>query len=68
MGLDPQKIKEQIDGTAEGVNSARELHAIASRERMEMPITEAVFNVLAKSASPEKAVSELLARLPKEED
>lgn len=52
---------------AEGVRSARETLRRAARERVEMPITQAVCAVLEGRLAPQQAVERLLARDPKEE-
>jgi len=61
----------QILGTlghvAEGVHSAREVLRLAARQRVEMPITQAVNAVLDGRLAPAQAVERLLARDAKEE-
>lgn len=52
---------------AEGVRSARETLRRAARERVEMPITQAVCAVLEGRLAPQQAVERLLARDAKEE-
>ena len=52
---------------AEGVRSAREVLRLAARERVDMPITQAVNAVLDGRLAPPQAVERLLARDPKEE-
>ena len=52
---------------AEGVNSARALHALATTHEVEMPITAAVCEVLDGRASPAEAVQSLMRRDPRPE-
>lgn len=52
---------------AEGVNSARALHALALAHAVEMPITAAVCEVLDGHASPGEAVQALMRRDPRPE-
>jgi len=52
---------------AEGVGTVRELHAMASRLDVEMPITETVYRVLHEGLAARDAVRELLSREPKAE-
>jgi glycerol-3-phosphate dehydrogenase (NAD(P)+) len=52
---------------AEGVTTAREVHALAQRLNVDMPITEQVYRVLWESLSPQQAVEALLRREPRQE-
>ncbi len=52
---------------AEGVVTAREVHALAQRLQVDMPITEQVYRVLWESLSPQAAVEALLRREPRQE-
>lgn len=47
---------------AEGVKTCRGAKALAARQGVEMPITEAVFSVLYEGTSPREAVMGLMAR------
>ncbi|GAA5234328.1 NAD(P)-dependent glycerol-3-phosphate dehydrogenase [Verticiella sediminum] len=53
---------------AEGVRAARAVLALAQRHGVEMPITQAVCDVLYAGATPTAAVSRLLGREPRQED
>ncbi len=68
LGHDPAAEIARVQGTAEGVNSARELSVIATSTGLDMPITQAVVKIIEGMVPPEAAVFELLARTPKEED
>lgn len=52
---------------AEGVATAKELHRLAARLGVEMPISEQVYRVLYERQSPQAAVEALLRREPRRE-
>ncbi|MDP2961792.1 MAG: NAD(P)H-dependent glycerol-3-phosphate dehydrogenase [Sulfurimicrobium sp.] len=52
---------------AEGVNTAQEVLRLAQQHKVEMPITEAVYQVLFQDLSPRTAVESLLNRAPSTE-
>lgn len=54
--------------TAEGVRCARAALLLGKHYRVELPITEAVCDVLFKGVAPQQAVSDLLAREAKAEN
>lgn len=56
-----------IDQVVEGVQTAREVHELAMRVGVEMPITEQVYAVLYEARSPKQAVHALLNREQKAE-
>jgi len=62
-----QEILAGMDAVAEGVETTRSAREMARRRRVEMPITEAVHEVLFGGKDPRRAVSELMARKPKPE-
>jgi glycerol-3-phosphate dehydrogenase (NAD(P)+) len=65
-----KKLDEIISGmnmVAEGVKTAHSVHQWAEKNRVEMPITEAVYNVLFKNMNPIDAVDELMTRNAKDE-
>lgn len=61
------EILGSLGHVAEGVQSAREALRRAARERVEMPITQAVCAVLEGRLAPQQAVERLLARDAREE-
>jgi glycerol-3-phosphate dehydrogenase (NAD(P)+) len=66
-GMGKEEVLAKLGHVAEGVRSA---HAVRKRARaagVEMPITEAVCDVLDGLLSPEQALDRLLAREPKPE-
>ncbi len=63
-------LQEALDATesiAEGVATCRSVMALAGRYHIEMPITQAVFEILFEAKSIEKAVQELMSRRLKAE-
>ena len=52
---------------AEGVTTARAVRTLAARLGVEMPVCEAVARLLFENADPRAAVSELMARAPRDE-
>ena len=66
-GLELEDAIYQIGQTIEGIRTATEVYALASRHQIEMPITEQVVRVLNQETSPHDAVQALLAREPKSE-
>lgn len=56
-----------IDQVVEGVQTAREVHDLAKRVGVEMPITEQVYAVLYEGIAPKQAVHALLTREQKPE-
>ena len=63
--LDP--ILAELGHVAEGVHSARAALALAARYGVEMPITQAVCEVLFEGLPPMRAVENLLGREPRRE-
>lgn len=65
-----QSLSDILSGlghVAEGVNTAREVLQLAREFKVEMPITQAVFQVLFEDVAPKAAVEDLLSREPKTE-
>lgn len=61
------RILEELGHVAEGVHTAREVRALALQQGVDMPITEAVCQVLFEGLAPAQAVEALLNREPKVE-
>ncbi|MGR3984607.1 MAG: NAD(P)-dependent glycerol-3-phosphate dehydrogenase [Gammaproteobacteria bacterium] len=66
-GASPQSVCAGIGQEIEGLHTARELHALSRRHRVEMPISEQVYRVLHRGHDPKLAVRALLQRDPKAE-
>jgi len=60
-------VLAEIGQEVEGVATARELHQLAARLNVEMPITEQVYRVLFEQRPPSAAVEALLTREPRAE-
>lgn len=60
-------ILSELGHVAEGVYTAREVHQIALREGVEMPICEAVYRVLYEHLPAGEAAESLLSRQPSNE-
>jgi glycerol-3-phosphate dehydrogenase (NAD(P)+) len=59
-----ENILSELGHVAEGVYTAREVHNIAQKLGVEMPICEAVYRVLYENLPADKAVEALLSRQP----
>ena len=55
-------IVKQIGQVVEGVATAKEVVALARKQKIDMPITEQVYNVLYENTSPKDAVDALFNR------
>lgn len=62
------EIEAEMSMIAEGVRTADSVHQLARRYGIEMPITEAVYQILFEGKKPQIAVDELMTRDPKRED
>jgi glycerol-3-phosphate dehydrogenase (NAD(P)+) len=60
-------ILSELGHVAEGVYTAREVHQIAQRLGVDMPICEAVYRVLYEQLAADKATENLLSRQPSDE-
>lgn len=61
------QIQQELGHVAEGIYAARAVHLLAARERVDLPISAAVFGVLYEGLSPRAAVGALLRREPARE-
>jgi glycerol-3-phosphate dehydrogenase (NAD(P)+) len=61
------EILAALGQVAEGVYSAQEVHQIAQRNGVDMPICEAVYRVIYQQLDPHQAVHALLTRSIKAE-
>lgn len=60
-------VIKEIGQVVEGVATAKEVVSLAKKQKIDMPITEQVYNVLYKNASPQTAVNALFNRSIKKE-
>ena len=61
------RIERELGHVAEGIYAAQAVHRIAVRDRIDMPISEAVHRVLRGDLAPSEAVVGLLRREPARE-
>ena len=61
-GLSVKQAREKINQEIEGLNTAKEVGALAKKNKIEMPITEQVINVIESKCSAKDAVQNLLNR------
>lgn len=66
-GKSLEAILRELGHVAEGVHTAREVRQLARERQIDMPITEAVYQVLYESVPPREAVAGLLNRSPRME-
>ena len=55
-------VLNEMSMVAEGVLSAKSIHQLRLKHKVEMPIHEAIYTVLFEAKNPEKAVQELMTR------
>jgi glycerol-3-phosphate dehydrogenase (NAD(P)+) len=68
QGLDLRSASAKLNGVAEGALTCRTARSLASRHRIEMPITEEVDAILYENADPQRSLRRLLGRSPKPEN
>jgi len=61
-GKSLQKVLNEMSMVAEGVLSAKSIHRLRKKYKVEMPIHEAIYNVLFKDVNPKKCVQNLMTR------
>jgi glycerol-3-phosphate dehydrogenase (NAD(P)+) len=66
-GRTTEDVLGALGHVAEGVESAREVLAVAARLGVDMPVTQAVCGVLFEGLAPAAAADALLSRDPREE-
>lgn len=66
-GKSLEQILSEIEGTAEGVNTATVLIDLANQQEISVPITRQVYRLLKKETTPQEAVRALMERSPKPE-
>ncbi|MFQ6034138.1 MAG: NAD(P)H-dependent glycerol-3-phosphate dehydrogenase, partial [Candidatus Bipolaricaulia bacterium] len=62
-----EEILEDMEMVAEGVYAAEAVRRLAQEKGVEMPITQAVYQVLYEGARPLDKLKELMTRQPKME-
>ena len=66
-GKDVEAAKKEIGQAVEGAVTTGVVHELAKNYRIEMPITEQVYQVVSGDVTPRQAVKTLLERQPKSE-
>ena len=66
-GKSVQEILGGMRMVAEGVRTAKALRELSRRQKVEMPITEKVYEILYQGKDPREAVQDLMSRLPRSE-
>ena len=66
-GHTPDDALKKIPGQVEGVNTCRSLVALAKKNQIEMPITQAVYQILFENKPPAEAITDLMRRKLKPE-
>jgi glycerol-3-phosphate dehydrogenase (NAD(P)+) len=66
-GQSAEQARRATDSVIEGVDTCKSVVALAERYNVEMPITEAVYQVLFESKPVEKAIADLMKRRLKAE-
>lgn len=61
------EIISSMDMVAEGVNTAKAVYSIASRQNIELPITESIYDIIYNGVEPIKSVDMLMNRKFKSE-
>lgn len=67
-GKSLDEILDEMHMVAEGVKTAKAVHALAKEHNVDMPISETVFEILYEGKAPIEAVKELLSRTITNED
>ena len=68
QGKNLDAVVKEIGQVVEGVATAKEVVALAKKQKIDMPITEQVYKVLYENSSPERAVNALFNRSIKKEN
>ncbi|WP_100398535.1 NAD(P)H-dependent glycerol-3-phosphate dehydrogenase [Bacillus sp. FJAT-44742] len=66
-GMDLNQVLKEMGMVVEGVRTTQAAYQLAERESVEMPITEALYDVLFNDRLPEEAVERLMGRVKKHE-
>ncbi len=66
-GKSAEEVLANMDKVAEGVYGCQVLHEMASLKNIELPITEAVYEIIYEGGNPSSKVDELMLREPKQE-
>ncbi|WP_456383851.1 NAD(P)H-dependent glycerol-3-phosphate dehydrogenase [Persephonella sp.] len=67
-GLSVEKALEQVGQVVEGIKTVKALKEIIDREKIELPISQVVYQVVYEGLSPSEAVKLLMSRQPRREE
>ena len=67
QGMDPEEARKEIGMVVEGMFTAEAAHDLAAREGVEMPIAEAIYNVINGQVDVHEALDALMDRPRKSE-
>ncbi|NMA92861.1 MAG: NAD(P)H-dependent glycerol-3-phosphate dehydrogenase [Firmicutes bacterium] len=67
QGIPLEKIKERMPTVAEGIITTRAAYQLSRQVKVEMPITEKIYQALYQGKAPREAVQELMLREAKKE-
>ena len=67
QGKDPEEARKEIGMVVEGMFTAEAAHDLAAREGVEMPIAEAIYNVIKGNVDVHDALEDLMGRPRKSE-
>ncbi len=68
QGFSPSEAQARLQMVAEGIRTTAAVRSLARRYGIEMPITEAVYDILFNGKKPEDAVRDLMSRSAKVEE
>lgn len=66
-GMSAEEAQQEVHMVVEGINTAKAAYELAQKCGVEMPITEAAYNVLYRGCNPREAVTNLMLRDKKNE-
>jgi glycerol-3-phosphate dehydrogenase (NAD(P)+) len=61
-GVAPDEATKKVGMVVEGITTAEAAYELAKKYEVEMPITEAIYNVVKGQLDPKKAINELMQR------
>ena len=67
-GKDPEEARKEIGMVVEGMFTAESAHDLAAKYEVEMPIAEAIYNVIKGKIDVNDALEELMGRPRRSED
>lgn len=67
MGKTIEEAKKEVGQTVESIDNIQIAYNLAKKYEVDMPIVEAVYNVLFNNLNPREAVNMLMTRTKKEE-